>query len=298
MGIETLIIDPTAGFQNVLPNDEQADSIQLRLKERPGLPLEAEALSPDVLAELPLDEIRALPVFLGKQQCRLDDFFEIYGEKSRRLVLHGNLARVKRIGRGMTSGEIVIRGNSGMHLGAEMRGGSIRVYGDAADWLGAEMTGGLIRIHGNAGGQVGAAYRGSRKGMRGGTILVDGAAGIEVGMRMRRGLICIQGSVGDFAGLQMRGGTLFLGGKTGIRTGAWMSRGTIVAMNRPRLLPTFLYNCTCQPGFLRLLWKQLQDLGVPVPEFAWDSLALRYTGDTSELGKGEILVFDPESHNA
>jgi len=298
MGPETLISDPTAGFQDVLPDSERADFVQLWLKVRPGLPLEAEVLSPDVFAGLSLDEIRALPVLLGKQKCRLDDFFEIYGEKSRRLVLHGNLARVKRIGQGMTSGEIVIRGNSGMHLGAEMKGGSIRVYGDTADWLGAEMTGGLIRVHGNAGGQVGAAYRGSRKGMRGGTILVDGSAGIEAGMRMRRGLISIQGNVGDFAGLQMCGGTLFLGGKAGIRTGAWMSRGTIVAMEQPRLLPTFLYSCTCKPVFLRLLWKQFQDLNVPVPEWAWNGLVRRYTGDTSELGKGEILVCDPESNNA
>jgi formylmethanofuran dehydrogenase subunit C len=69
-------------------------------------------------------------------------------------------------------------------------------------------------------------------------------------------------------------------------------------MERPRLLPTFLYNCTCQPVFLRLLWKQLQDLGAPVPEFVWRGMVRRYTGDTSELGKGEILVFDPESNKA
>ena len=49
--------------------------ITLTLKERPGVPIEAEALSPDVVAELGHDEIRALPIFLGKRQLRLDELF-------------------------------------------------------------------------------------------------------------------------------------------------------------------------------------------------------------------------------
>jgi formylmethanofuran dehydrogenase subunit C len=268
------------------------DPVHLTLKEV-DLPLEAEALSPDVLVELSREEIRSLPVFLGKRRHPLSDFFEVEGEKSRCLELHGNLAQVKLIGCRMTGGSVVIRGNAGMHLGASMTGGSITVHGDAADWLGAEMSGGLIRVHGNAGGQVGAAYRGSRKGMRGGVILIDGGAGIEVAMRMRRGLICIQGRVGDFAGLQMRGGTLILRGKTGVRTGAWMSRGTIVALEPLKLLPTFLHACTYEPGFLRLLAKQLQDLGVTGLDRDLKGPVKRYTGDISGLGKGEILVCKP-----
>jgi formylmethanofuran dehydrogenase subunit C len=122
-------------------------------------------------------------------------------------------------------------------------------------------------------------------------ILIDGTAGIEIGMRMRRGLICIQGRAGDFAGLQMLGGTIILCNKAGIRTGAWMSRGTIVALEPLKLLPTFLYACTYRPAFLGLFMKQLQDLSMPVFEQAWSGLVQRYTGDTSGLGKGEILVY-------
>jgi formylmethanofuran dehydrogenase subunit C len=267
------------------------DAVHLRLKEEPKLPLEAEAVSPEVIGDLSREEIQRLPVFMGKHQYQLNDFFDVEGDGSRCLELHGNLAKVKLIGRGMTGGSIVIHGNAGMHLGASMSGGSIVVHGNTTDWLGAEMSGGLIHVHGNAGGQVGAAYRGSRKGMRGGVILIDGTAGIEVAMRMRRGLIWIQGRVGDFAGLQMLGGTLFLGGRAGLRTGAWMSRGTIVALEPPILLPTFVYACTYEPGFLCLLVKQLRDLGVPILEQGWKYLVKRYTGDTSGLGKGEILVF-------
>jgi formylmethanofuran dehydrogenase subunit C len=276
-----------------LENSRRADSVHLRLKEELTLPLEAEALNPDVIGGLSREEILHLPVFLGNRQFPLRDFFEIEGEGSRCLEIQGDLSRVKMIGRGMTGGSIVVHGDAGMHLGASMSGGSITVHGNAADWLGAEMRGGSIRVRGNAGGQVGAAYRGSRRGMRGGVILVDGAAGNEVAMRMRRGFIRIQGPVGDFAGLQMLGGTLFLCGAAGIRTGAWMSRGTILALEPIRLLPTFVYACTFEPGFLRLLITQVQDSCMLQSGQAQNFRVKRYTGDTSGPGKGEILVRTP-----
>jgi formylmethanofuran dehydrogenase subunit C len=128
--------------------------ITLTLKEQPTVPLEAESLSPDVTAALALDAIRALPVHLGKSQRRVDDFFEVEGERSDALLIRGDAARVKWIGRGMTRGRITIEGNAGMHLGAYMQGGSIEVSGNVADWLGGQMSGGLIRVRGNAGGQV------------------------------------------------------------------------------------------------------------------------------------------------
>ena len=56
--------------------------IVLTLKEQTAVPLEAEALSPDVTANLPHDELRALPVLLGKHPYRVDDFFEVEGEAS------------------------------------------------------------------------------------------------------------------------------------------------------------------------------------------------------------------------
>lgn len=269
------------------------NSVTLTLKEDLAIPLEAEAISPDIIGGLAHDEILKQPVLLGKRHYCLGDFFEVEGEKSVCLELSGDLARVKWIGRGMTQGRMVIHGNAGMHLGAYMAGGTITVYGDAGDWLGAEMSNGLIHIHGRAGGQVGAAYRGSNLGMQGGVILIDGAAGIEVGMRMRRGLISIRGRVGDFAGLQMKGGTLFLFGRVGLRAGAWMSRGTIVAFEPLTLLPTFLYACTYSPTFLRLYLNHLQELEVPIPTYSLGGPYQRFMGDTSGLGKGEILICQP-----
>src|SRR5262249_29397469 len=129
--------------------------ITLTLKEQPTVPLEAESISPDVMAGLTHEAIRALPVFHGKRQCRLDDFFDVEGAATDQLEIRGDLAKVKLIGHRMTRGRIGIIGNVGMHLGASMKGGTIEVSGNASDWVGAEMTAGTIHVRGNAGGQIG-----------------------------------------------------------------------------------------------------------------------------------------------
>ena len=263
--------------------------IILTLKEQPTVPLEAEMISPDIMSGLKEDAIRALPVFLGKRQCRLDDFFTVEGGESDALEVRGDAAKVKWIGRGMTRGRITVNGNAGMHLGANMKGGTIEVTGNASDWVGAEMTAGLIRVRGNAGGQVGAAYRGSLAGMKGGTVIVGGSAGLEVGMRMKRGIIIVGGPVRDFTGLQMKGGTIFLLGGAEIRTGAWMFRGTIVSLIPIPLLPTFSYACAYQPTFLRVYARHLLPFGISIPHDG-NAVYRRYTGDTSVPGKGEILL--------
>jgi formylmethanofuran dehydrogenase subunit C len=276
-----------------MPVAQQAAKTVLTLKEHPHVPLEAEVLTPDVIAAAGHDQVRSLPVVLGKRQHRLDEFFAIEGPPSEELEIHGDLGRVKWIGRGMTRGRITIHGDAGMHLGAYMKGGAIEVAGNASDWVGAEMTGGIIRVNGNAGGQIGAAYRGGLAGMKGGAILIGGSAGIEVGMRMKRGIIAVKGPVRDFAGLQMKGGTIVLMGGAEIRTGAWMIRGTIIALKPVQLLPTFAYACAYSPVFLRLYANHLQPLGFRLPVDERDGCYERYTGDTAVPGKGEILVWQP-----
>jgi formylmethanofuran dehydrogenase subunit C len=269
--------------------------IVLTLKEQPAVPLEAEVLCPDVMADLAHDAVRGLPVFLGKRQCRVDDFFDVEGAASDELEIRGDAGKVKWIGRGMTRGRITIHGNAGMHLAAYMKGGVVEVFGNASDWVGAEMTQGLIHIRGNAGGQIGSAYRGSSSGMQNGTILIEGSAGIEVGMRMKRGIIAIKGPVRDFAGLQMKGGTIFLMGGAEIRTGAWMVRGTIVTLREIPMMPTFAHTSAGNPVFLRLYAKHLRSLGFSIPFAERDGLYQRYMGDSSVPGKGEILVWHPHS---
>jgi len=267
--------------------------ITLTLKQPvEGVPLEAESICPDVMVTLDNAGVRALPVYFGKRQCRIDDFFTVAGEKSDEIEVHGDLKKVRWIGRGMTRGRISIDGNAGMHLGAYMKGGAIEVSGAASDWVGGEMSGGSIRVAGNAGGQIGAAYRGSPRGMTDGTIMIGGSAGLEIGMRMKRGLIIIGGPVRDFAGLEMKGGTIVLRSGAELRTGAWMQRGTIISLKPIPLLPSFLYSSSYAPTFVGVLSKQLASLGVALPFDAQAGAYQRFLGDTAVVGKGEILVWN------
>jgi formylmethanofuran dehydrogenase subunit C len=270
--------------------------ITLRLKVPIDIvPLEAEVICPDVMMKLKHDEICALPVYLGKKHTRLDEFFTVEGEASEEIELHGEAQKVRWVGRAMTRGRIKIVGHIGMHLGAYMKGGTIEVTGDASDWVGGEMGGGVIRIAGKAGGQAGAAYRGSRGGMTNGTIIIGGTGGLEIGMRMKRGTIVMGGTVRDFTGLEMKGGTIVLRGGAELRTGAWMNRGTIISLKPISMLPSFLYATTYNPSFIGLYARHLKTLGIDIPHDPAKGSYQRYTGDTSVIGKGEILVWTPKA---
>jgi formylmethanofuran dehydrogenase subunit C len=267
--------------------------ITFQLKRQPTVPLEAEVITPDVVAGLSHAEICALTVYHGKRQLPLGDFFEIDGERDEHLVIHGALHKVRWIGRAMSKGSVTVHGNVGMHLGAYMSGGRIEVHGHASDWIGAEMKNGFIHIHGNTGGQVGAAYRGSLGGMKDGTIIVDGTAGLEVGMRMRGGLIIICGPARDFTGLQMKGGTIVLMSGAEIRTGAWMNRGTIISMTPLQLMPTFAFATDRDPTFLSDDAGRLKQFGINLPSAAAEGIFRVYSGDLSVSDKGEILIWQP-----
>jgi formylmethanofuran dehydrogenase subunit C len=268
--------------------------ITLRLRRPPTVPLEAEVISPNKFVDLSTDEIRALIVYHGKRQLPLGEFFDVDGERSDDIVLHGALHKVRWIGRAMSKGRITIHGNIGMHLGAYMSGGHIEVRGNASDWIGAEMKNGFIHIRGNAGGQVGAAYRGSLGGMKNGLILVEGTAGLEVGMRMTGGYIVIRGAAKDFTGLQMKGGMIMLMSGAEIRTGAWMIKGTIISMKPLPMMPTFTYSNERDPTFLSDLANDLREFGIRLPSAATDGVFGVYFGDLSVSEKGEILVWQPQ----
>ena len=91
--------------------------------------------------------------------------------------------------RGMTGGEILIRGDAGNELGQTMRRGLIAIGGQAGDAIGFNMLAGSIFVFGAPGIRAGA-------GMRRGTIAFFAAAppmlptfrrgGIEQRTSMRR----------------------------------------------------------------------------------------------------------------
>ncbi|OEG62659.1 MAG: formylmethanofuran dehydrogenase subunit C [Halanaerobium sp. MDAL1] len=256
------------------------------------IPVEVENIRTDLIKDLSFSELKEIEIRAGKKIYQLQDFFEIEGDAAANIEINGDLSNFKYLGAGMSTGSIKVNGDIGMHVGSEMSGGKIEIDGNAGDWLGAEMTGGLISVSGNAGNYIGAAFRGDKLGMNRGLIYIEGNAGNFVANKMRRGEIIIKGDCGDLLGAQMIAGSVYVFGKCGKRTGAGMKRGTIIAYNDLEILPTFSHNINYSPNFLNIAFKHLEsDYGIEIPDQAFNSIYERYTGDNTELGKGEILIW-------
>ncbi|MBU7014132.1 MAG: formylmethanofuran dehydrogenase subunit C [Theionarchaea archaeon] len=257
-----------------------------------AIPVTAPCITPDWFSGKSVEEVGNLPVYYGNKEKRLRDVFDIKDD-GKDIITLGSVPTVKYIGKGMTAGSIVIKGDAGMHLGAEMKGGCITVEGNVSDWAGAEMKGGEIVVAQNAGHCLGGAYRGSKSGMNKGLIVVKGNAGNEVGGLMKKGIIVVEGNLGDAAGCSMKGGTLICYGHPGNRLGALMQRGSIVLYESPALLPTFTYDAEYNPTWLRVFLRELQKTPhrIPITQNHIEGTYRRYNGDISELGKGEIFVF-------
>ncbi len=267
-------------------------SLTLTLRATPQVPLEVEGLLPEAVDGQDAAQVAALPLLYGNEKVAVGDFFKVTGKANGELHLEGDLSRVKLIGAGMSRGTITVEGNAGLHLGAGMRGGEIVVNGNAGDWVGPEMAGGSITVRGNAGHMVGSVHRGGSVGMRGGEIIVHGSAGNETGNGMRNGLIVVGRDSGDFTGVSMNAGTIIVLGKLGWRSGAGMKRGSIASLHEAELLPTFSYACSYRPVFLRLYLLYLREHGLPVEDAGIGGEYRRYSGDSIELNRGEILLLN------
>ena len=275
--------------------------VQLTLKKIPDIPVEAENLIPENITGKDEKEIKGLPIFVGKYREPAGNWFDVEilevaeectDTSPADLLLKGDLARFKRVGEGMTSGRMQVDGPAGFHAGAKMSGGELVINGNTGDYLGAHMKAGLITVNGNAGHYSASAYRGHTKGMTGGAIIITGNAGQMLGARMRRGLIYVLGDCGDVPGFNMKAGTIIVGGTPGARVGARMVRGTIILLQKrglSELLPTFIYNCTYTPSFWGITRRALSELGF-APDSESDASFKRYSGDTNEGGKGEVLI--------
>jgi len=183
--------------------------IKLAPKRAFKAPVNAQTITPDAFQEKTISEIAELHVWEGNRRRKLGELFHISEEKtagseSLRIEVSGDLRKVRWIGAKMTTGEIIINGDVGMHLGEEMEGGKITVNGNAEAWLGSMMHGGTIEVKGNAGDYVASAYRGSTRGMNGGKIIIHGNVGNDAGNAMRKGVIIVHGNAGQFAGVNMQ----------------------------------------------------------------------------------------------
>jgi formylmethanofuran dehydrogenase subunit C len=168
------------------------------------------------------------------------------------------------------------------------------VRGSAGDWAGAEMAGGLLRISGEAGARLGAAYPGARVGMTGGEIVVTGNVGEEAGASMRRGLVAVGGRTGSGAGLRMLAGTVIALDGVGAEAGLGNKRGSLVSGRAVELLPSYAFAARFRPPALGLQLRRARELGLPVDDRLVRGIWARWSGDRTELSRGEILIFDEE----
>ena len=250
--------------------------IHLLTKGKIGIMIEAEVINPEAFAGKKKEEIEGLIIWQGAAQIPLAEFFDVDVDGSARpeetkIIIEGDVSRVKRIGQAMKAGSIEISGSAGMHLGAEMAGGSIFVHGDAGSWSGREMKGGLLHIGGNCGDHVGCSYRGSWRGMTGGQIMIDGNARSQLGGGLVGGLIVVAGNVENFCGIRENGGLIVVKGSAIRGVGAEMNGGTIAVCKDIKQF---------SPGFVEVGREENPKIG----EIQLEGKYRKFTGDYA-LGK-------------
>jgi formylmethanofuran dehydrogenase subunit C len=269
-------------------------ALTLTLRATPPARVWAGSLTPQRLRGLHAHELAALTVRSGRETVGVDDLFDVSGTGDEQLVLAGDLRRVDGIGAGMSGGRVLVQGPCGDHLGARMSGGEIVVSGDAGAWAGAELAGGLLRISGDAGARLGGAYPGARAGMTGGEIIVSGNAGQEAGAGMRRGLVAVGGQTGGGAGLRMLAGTVIALRGIGAEAGLGNKRGSLVSGEAVEPVPGYAFATRFRPPALGLQLRRVRELGLTVGDALLSGIWARWSGDRTELGRGEILIFDEE----
>ncbi|HTY74094.1 MAG TPA: formylmethanofuran dehydrogenase subunit C [Candidatus Nanoarchaeia archaeon] len=244
------------------------------------IPVQAASINPDVFQGKSIAEIAALPLTDGNRQLQLCDLFKIEEtpEQTPNITINGDCSKVKRIGEGMKTGEIVINGDAGMHTGEKMHGGKITINGNAGGWTASQMRGGLIEIHGNASDYLATPYRGSDTGMHGGVVIVDGNVGSDSACYMRGGVIKIKGSAGRFLGYHMSDGTIYVEKECAYRLAPCMTGGKIViAGTLEEVMPTFTVD-SVKPKV-----KIDDTQSVPGPFYV-------FLGDLAEHGNGKLFI--------
>lgn len=223
------------------------DVVKFTITKTPELYLEAENITPDAVAGKSAAEIADLPLFMGNQTLRIGDYFTVEGKAGAtaaetKIIVAGDLTKVKWIGAKMTGGEVEVLGTTDMYTGARMQGGKIIVKGDVNAFCAIGMTGGELIIEGNAGNYLGAAPIGDWKGMQGGKIVVKGSAGSDVGDCMNGGTIDVGGDVDVHLATHADGGTIIVRGTAKGRVGGQMVKGDIYVLGGvERMMPSFKF---------------------------------------------------------
>jgi formylmethanofuran dehydrogenase subunit C len=208
------------------------ETVTITMKNVPALYLEADNVSPDTFAGKTAAQIAELHVHEGNTTAPLSAYFDVGGNagataEETRIVVKGDVKKVKYLGMKMSAGELVVEGSTDLYAGAWMTGGKMLVKGNVEAFAATGMKGGELVIEGNAGNYLGAAYRGDWRGMSGGKILVKGNAGSDIGMYMLGGEIVINGNVDVHVMTHAEGGRTIIKGNANTKVGGQMVDGTI-----------------------------------------------------------------------
>jgi hypothetical protein len=111
---------------------------------------------------------------------------------------------------------------------------------------------------------------------------------------MRRGLVAIGGATSRGAGLRMLAGTVIAIGGLGAEAGLGNKRGSLVSRRAVDLLPSYAFATRYRPPALGLQLRRARELGLAVDDALLRGTWARWSGDRTELARGEILIFDEE----
>ena len=208
------------------------ETVTLTMKTQPALYIESDSFSPDAFAGKTATQIAELIVYEGNGVYTLGKYFDVSGSAGAtaadtKIVVKGDVKKVKYLGLKMSAGEMVIEGNTDMYVGAWMTGGKILAKGSIDSFAATAMKGGELIVEGNAGNYLGAAYRGDWRGMSGGKILVKGNAGSDIGMYMLGGEITVNGNVDVHVATHAEGGKVVIKGNAKSKVGGQMVEGDI-----------------------------------------------------------------------
>ncbi len=267
----------------------------LKLQDSLSTDLDLRGLLPEVLCGMSLEKVKKHRLINGKRRIAVGDLFAVSGTNTTRaLRIEGSTTQLHNIGRDMSTGSIIVKGDAGHGLGSAMSGGHIRVDGDVGDHTAASMRNGEIQIKGSTGDGLGGLLPGATLGMKNGVIVVDGNVGDRAGERMRRGLIIVNGAAGDYLGNHMVAGTVCVTGGVGRSVGHSMRRGTILLREPDAKLPQgFSHSGPYSSPFLHLLGDYVgQHSRSARRKFGPLSRVDRWLGDACCGGLGEILRLD------
>jgi len=208
------------------------NTVTLTPKKQPELILEADCITPDAFAGKNAEAIGKLPVYQGKQDSVLGEFFAVAGEAGAtaadtQIIVNGDCSKVKYIGSKMSAGEVIVNGNTDMYTGAWMKGGKLHVKGNVHSFCGLGMEGGEFLIDGNAGNYLGASYRGDWRGMQGGLIRVKGNVGSDICSFMNGGTLIVEGDADVHIATHAEGGKIIIKGNVHRRIGGQMVKGEV-----------------------------------------------------------------------